>query len=125
MAQETMTDRDTARVCRRIACAYELYTLQLDPGHIGGSPEAAGLDDSMNKTYDPLSPVFIGGWKVDLVVTEYHEPSTQLNMGKDAVGVFQYSQHLPEGLQYQFWGRRAREVDTDHFQVGKLSEGTE
>jgi len=124
MAQETMTERDTARVCGRIARAYELDTLQLDPGHIGSSPEAAGLDELTYKRYDPLSPVFIGGWKVDLV-TEYHEPATQLNRGKeDAIGGLPVFAILLKGLQYQFWSSRAREVETDHFHVGKLSEGT-
>jgi hypothetical protein len=124
MAQETMTERDTARICGRIARAYKLDTLQLDPGHIGSSPESTGLDELTNKRYDPLSSVFIGGWEVDLV-TEYHEPATQLNRGKkDAIGSLPVFTILLEGLQYQFWGRRAREVETNHLHVGKLSEGT-
>src|SRR5258708_10661059 len=107
MAQETMTERDTARICGRIASAYKLNTLQLDPGHVGSSPEATGLDELTNERYDSLSSVFIGGWKVDLV-TEYHKPATQLDGGKkDAIGSLPIFTILLEGLQYQFRGRRA------------------
>src|SRR6266404_6322676 len=85
MAQETMTEGNTTGIRGRVARAYKLDTLQLNPGHVGSSPETTGLDELTNERYNSLSSVFISGRKVDFV-TEYHEPATQLNWGeKNAV----------------------------------------
>jgi hypothetical protein len=76
-----MAKGNTAGVCRRVARAYELDTLQFNPGHIGCPPEATGLDELTYEGYDPLSPIFIGSRKVDFVA-EHDKPATQLNRGK-------------------------------------------
>ena len=125
VAEESVGERDSSGVGRRIAGADELDPLELDPRLVARLPVSTVLDQLTHERDDLLRSVLVRCWQIDLVAEQY-DPLSNLNRREnDAVRGLAVLTVLLERLEEQFGSRRAREIESNHFQVGKLSQRAE
>ena len=125
VSKEPMGERDSTRICRRVASSDELDPLESDPRHVARPPESSALDELTNEGDDSLGSVLVDRGKVDLVAEE-DEPPTDLDWGEDdAVGSLPVLAVLLEGLEDEFRSRRRREVESDDLELWEFPKSTE